>query len=126
MKLFELEQQLGFVFPKAFHTIYETGAMKWLELSEEEFRNNREACINAPKAFLILYCDCEPYLFDQIPEAIETLKEWISWQERDMKVTLSKEITLIPFGFNGAGDMFCFLYTKSDHEPRDCKKFCVY
>ena len=46
MKLFELEIQLGFTFPKAFHTIYETGAMKWLELSEEQIKTDREKYIN--------------------------------------------------------------------------------
>lgn len=117
MKLFELEIQLGFTFPKAFHTIYETGAMKWLEMSKEEIRDNREAYINDSKAFLMLNCGCEPYLFDEIPKAIEILKEWIGWQEQDRKVTLSKEITLIPFGHNGGGDLYCFLYSKRDNEP---------
>lgn len=117
MKLSELERQLGFTFPKAFHAIYETGAMKWLEMSEAEIMNNREAYINDPKAFLMLNCGCEPYQFDEIPEAIKTLKEWISWQEQDRKVTLSKEITLIPFGHNGGGDLYCFLYSKNDNEP---------
>lgn len=118
MKLFELERQLGVTFPKAFHNIYETGAMKWLEMSNEEIRYNREAYINDSKAFLMLNCACEPYLFDEIPKAIETLKEWIGWQEQDRKVTLLKEITLIPFGHNGGGDMYCFLYSKSSSEIR--------
>lgn len=117
MKLFELERQLGLTFPKTFHAIYETGAMKWLEMSKEEIRNNREAYINDPKAFLMLNCGCEPYLFDEIPETIELLKEWIDWQEQDRKVRISKEIELIPFGHNGGGDLYCFLYSKSNDEP---------
>lgn len=117
MKLSELEKQLGFTFPKAFHTIYETGAMKWLEMSKEEIKNNREAYINDPNAFLMLNCGCEPYLFDEIPEAIQKLKEWIGWQEQDENVTLSEEITLIPFGHNGGGDLYCFLDAKSNPEP---------
>lgn len=31
MKLMELEQQLGISFPKKFHEIYETGAMKMVQ-----------------------------------------------------------------------------------------------
>ena len=41
MKLMELEQQLGISFPKKFHEIYETGAMKWLEMNSEQIQKNR-------------------------------------------------------------------------------------
>mgnify|MGYP002626965243 CR=1 FL=1 len=117
MKLFELEKQLGFTFPEAFHTIYETGAMKWLEMSREELKNNREKYISDSKAFLMLNCDCEPYLFDEIPETIERLKKWIVSQEQDRNISLSEEITLIPFGHNGGGDLYCFLVSKTENEP---------
>lgn len=116
MKLTELETLLNVTFPKAFHKIYETGAMKWLELASAELKERRQEYINDSKAFLMLYANCEPYLFEEIPQAIEKLKEWISWQENDCKVKLSQNVTLIPFGHNGGGDMYCFLYT-GDGEP---------
>lgn len=117
MTLNELEKQLGINFPKAFHRIYETGSMKWLEMSRQELKDNREAYISDTKAFLLLNCSCEPYLFCEIPKAAEELKEWISWQEQDRKVKLSDNITLIPFGRSGGGDMYCFLYREGEDEP---------
>ena len=117
MKLAELEQELKVQFPKAFHRIYETGAMKWLEMSQEEFTANREEYINDSKAFLMLDCSCELLIFDKISEAIDDLKEWIGWQEKDNSVTLSEDITLIPFGKNGGGDLYCFLYSSKTEEP---------
>ena len=109
MKLGELERQLGLTFPKSFHTIYETGAMKWLEMSKYEVPNNREDYINDTKAFLMMNCDCELYQFEEIPNAIDKLKEYVHWQAQDRKATLSTEISLIPFGHNGGGDLYCFL-----------------
>ena len=117
MKLAELEKKLEVRFPKAFHRIYETGAMKWLEMSKEEITANREEYINDSKAFLMLDCSCELYIFDKISEAIDDLKEWIDEQEKDTDVTLSEGITLIPFGQNGGGDLYCFLYSSETEEP---------
>ena len=71
MKLMELEQQLGILFPKKFHEIYETGAMEWLEMNSEQIQKNRNDYLQDTKAFLMLNCDCEPYSFDEIPEATE-------------------------------------------------------
>ena len=73
MKLMELEQQLGISFPKKFHEIYETGAMKWLEMNSEQIQKNRNDYLQDTKAFLMLNCDCEPYSFDEISEAMDTL-----------------------------------------------------
>ena len=116
MKLTELETRLNVTFPKAFHKIYETGAMKWLELTSAELKERRQEYINDSRAFLMLYCGCEPYQFEEIPQAIEDLKELIGWQEKDRKVTLSKDVTLIPFGHSGGGDIYCFLYS-DEGEP---------
>lgn len=118
MKLVELEKELGVAFPKRFHEIYETGAMKWLELNKDKFKNNRDNYINDEKAFLMLNCGCELYPFDEIPKAIETLQEWIKWQEEDEKVVLADGIILIPFGHSGRGDMYCFLYSSETEEPQ--------
>lgn len=41
MKLSELESNIGTAFPQKWHSIYETGAMEWLELSQPEFWENR-------------------------------------------------------------------------------------
>lgn len=118
MTLNELEKSLGVIFPAKFHEIYETGAMKWLEMSEAQIKKDRDKYINDEKAFLMLNCWCELYLFDEIPEAIKTLKEWIQWQEEDTGVSFAKGITLIPFGHSGGGDMYCFLYSSETKEPK--------
>ena len=88
MTLKELERVLGLSFPKKFHELYKIGAMKWLEMDKAEIKNHREEYMNDTKAFLMLNCPCEPYSFDEIPKAIETLKEWIGWQEQDRKVKI--------------------------------------
>ena len=51
MKLMELEQQLGISFPKKFHEIYETGAMKWLEMNSEQIQKNRMIISKIRKRF---------------------------------------------------------------------------
>lgn len=117
MKLNELEEKIGIVFPQKFHEIYQTGAMKWLEMSKEEFKEKRQCYINDEKAFLMLNCDCEMYLFDEIPEAIEDLKELIKLQEDDTGAVLSENVNLIPFGHSGGGDKYCFLYKLGSSEP---------
>lgn len=88
MKLMELEQQLGISFPKKFHEIYETGAMKWLEMNSEQIQKNRNDYLQDTKAFLMLNCDCELYPFDEISEAMDTLKEWIQCREEDEEQSL--------------------------------------
>ncbi len=118
MKLMKLEQQLGISFPKKFHEIYETGAMKWLEMSSEQIQKNRNDYLQDEKAFLMLNCDCEPYSFDEIPEAMDTLEEWIQCREEDEEQSLLEGITLIPFGHGGNGDLYCFLYAPHFLEPQ--------
>lgn len=118
MKLMELEQQLGILFPKKFHEIYETGAMEWLEMNSEQIQKNRNDYLQDTKAFLMLNCDCEPYSFDEIPEAMDTLKEWIQCREEDEEQSLLEGITLIPFGHGGNGDLYCFLYAPHFSEPQ--------
>lgn len=117
MKLNELQEKIGITFPQKFHEIYQTGAMKWLEMNKEELKEIRQDYINDEKAFLMLNCDCELYLFDEIPNAINELKEWIKEQEDDTGVSFSGDFTLIPFGHSGSGDKYCFLYKLGSSEP---------
>lgn len=118
MKLYELEQKLKVKFPCKWWDIYNTGAMEWLECSEDEFKNKRESYISDPNSFLMLSCDCEPLLFYKISEKIDDLNEWISWAEEDEELFLKENIKLIPFGESGAGDLYCFLYrTDRSSEP---------
>lgn len=110
MKLSELESKMGVKFPKKWHEIYDTGAMEWLEIGGEKFRENSERYRNDPKAFLMLYGSCEPLFFDEIPEYLDELNEWISWRTKDDGAVLKDGLTLIPFGHNAGGDLYCFLY----------------
>lgn len=117
MKLSEIESFLGVSFPKRWHEIYNTGAMEWLEVGEEKFRENRERYINDPKSFLMLNCDCEPLMFHEIPKRLDDLNEWISWRSKDEGLALKSGIQIIPFAATGGGDLFCFLYEGTE-EPK--------
>ena len=114
MKLAELEAKLGVQFPARYHEIYETGAMKWLEMTPEELKANRMAYIADVSAFLMINCGCEPYLYDEIPAAMDDLRELLSWTEKSGR-KLRADILLIPFGHEN-GDFYCFSY-QGDGEP---------
>ena len=122
MKLNEIENILKIKFPARFHKIYETGAMEWLEISREEFNKNSDKYKNDPKAFLMLWCDCEPYPFADIPEAVNHLDELIKMQEEDEEVSLKENIRLVPFGHSN-GDVYCFLYEYDNSEPKVIRYF---
>ncbi len=83
--------------------------MEWLEAGVGVFRKNRDKYLNDPKAFLMLSCDCEPLMFDEIPERIEEVGEWISWRTEHDGAALKKGVALVPFAMRGNGDLFCFI-----------------
>lgn len=119
MNLQELEKKIDFKFPNKWWKIYQTGAMKWLELSKKEFSSDKNKYISNPNSFMMLNCDCELILFDEIPKHIQKLKRWIKEQERDDESKFDKQIALIPFGQNASGDLYCFLYEdKEGSEPK--------
>lgn len=118
MTLKEIESILEIKFPKKWQEIHSKGMMEWMELSIEQFRENREQYIHNPNSFFMFESDCEPLFFDEIPERIEELKEWISWREEDEKITFDDSITLIPFAQTGCGNLYCFLYEKGVNEPK--------
>lgn len=117
MKLSEVEKQFEVTFPKRFHEIYDTGAMEYLELSNDEFQKVRSKYTNDSKAFLMMNGDCEPLFFEEIPERSEELKEWLSWREEDRKETLRGGIKLVPFAQTGGGDLYLLVYDGSE-EPK--------
>ena len=118
MKLSELENKLCIKVPEKMRSIYETGAMEWLETTHEEFMANRERFINDPKAFLMLNCDCEPLRFEQWEERSTEIDEWLEWKtESEDNFTLKEGIKLIPFAIMGTGDNYCLMY-EGDNEPK--------
>lgn len=118
MTLAELEKSLDVRFPEKFHEIYETGAMEWVEVGSKKFDENRDFYLNDPKAFLMLYCDCEPIFFEEIPTIIDTLNEMLLWRKDDNNEELDGKYRLVPFAMNGGGDMYCFLYESGNDEPK--------
>ena len=117
MKIFELEKALNTEFPEKFHDMCSSGDMEWLENSSEEFSLHRNKYINNPDSFLMLNCDCEPILFENIPESIEDLNELIGYQEEDEDKEFNDEFKLIPFAKTAGGDYYCFAYNGTDKEP---------
>lgn len=118
MTLNHIEKMLQIQFPKKWWEIYSKGMMEWMELSIEEFREKKEEYIYNPNSFFMMRCDCEPLFFDEIPERIEELKEWISWREEDEKLIFDDSMKLIPFAQTGGGDLYCFLYENAVKEPK--------
>lgn len=119
MKLYEVEQHFHIIFPKKWHTIYETGAMEWMELSPDIFCTNRKKYISDSNAFLMMCCDAEPIFFEELQVWIDTLHEWIAWKQEDTQVMLKQNIRLFPFAQESSGDLYCFLYEKeSQKEPK--------
>ena len=117
MTLEELEKQQEVRFPQAFHRIYDTGAMKWLELSQAELKPRIQEYVNDSKAFLMMNCDCEMYLFEEIQGAAEELAKLASWMEEDKKLRIKSSVRIVPFGHSGGGDIYCLLYTEGCDEP---------
>ena len=119
MELQILERKIGVTLPRQWQEIYRTGAMNWLELSKKEFSRKRKDYIDNPDSFMMLNCDCELFLFDEISKQIQKLNRWIKEQEQDEESTFDKQFTLIPFGQSAAGDLYCFLYENEEtSEPK--------
>ncbi|MBQ8167262.1 MAG: SMI1/KNR4 family protein [Lachnospiraceae bacterium] len=118
MTLEQIESILQIKFPKKWWEIHSKGIMEWMELSINEFREKREEYIFNPNSFLMLECDCEALFFDDIPERLDILKEWISWREEDENLVFDDNKKLIPFAQTGGGDLYCFLYENSADEPK--------
>ena len=123
MTLNELETRQEVRFPQAFHRIYDSGAMKWLELTRSELKARIEEYVSDTAAFLMLDCDCEMYLFEEIQSAAEELAQLSRWQEEDKKLRIRDGLRIVPFGHSGGGDIYCLLYTPENSEPMVIRYF---
>jgi hypothetical protein len=123
MTLNELETRQEVRFPQAFHRIYDSGAMKWLELTRAELKARIEEYVSDTAAFLMLDCDCEMYLFEEIQSAAEELAQLSRWQEEDKKLKIRDGLRIVPFGHSGGGDIYCLLYTPENSEPMVIRYF---
>ena len=123
MTLGELERQQEVRFPQAFHRIYNSGAMKWLELSRAELKARIKEYVSDTTAFLMLDCDCEMYLFEEVQSAAEELAQLSQWQEEDKKLRIKDGLRILPFGHSGGGDIYCLLYIPENSEPMVIRYF---
>ncbi|WP_024857388.1 SMI1/KNR4 family protein [Ruminococcus albus] len=123
MTLNELETRQEVRFPQAFHRIYDSGAMKWLELSRAELKARIKEYVSDTTAFLMLDCDCEMYLFEEVQSAAEELAQLSQWQEEDKKLRIKDGLRILPFGHSGGGDIYCLLYTPENAEPMVIRYF---
>ncbi|MBE6867172.1 MAG: hypothetical protein E7494_00215 [Ruminococcus albus] len=123
MTLNELETRQEVRFPQAFHRIYDCGAMKWLELSRAELKARIKEYVSDTTAFLMLDCDCEMYLFEEVQTAAEELAQLSQWQEEDKKLRIKDGLRIVPFGHSGGGDIYCLLYTPDNAEPMVIRYF---
>ena len=83
-------------------------------MSSERFAKKYD---NDPKSFMMMNGEVEPLFFEEIPERAEELAEWLSWRAEDTGETPRKEIKLMPFAQNGAGDLYLFVY-EGKSEPK--------
>ena len=118
MTLKDIEKTYEIKFPVKWWEIYSKGMMEWMEIGIEEFNEKREEYIYNPQSFFMMRCDCEPLFFDEIPERMEELKEWISWREEDEGLVFDEDLKLIPFAQTCGGDLYCFLYENAVSEPK--------
>ena len=123
MTLNELETRQEVRFPQAFHRIYDSGAMKWLELTRSELKARIKEYVSDRAAFLMLDCDCEMYLFEEVQSAAEELAQLSRWQEEDKKLKIRDGLRIVPFGHSGGGDIYCLLYTPENSEPMVIRYF---
>ena len=123
MTLNELETRQEVRFPQAFHRICDSGAMKWLELTRSELKARIKEYVSDTAAFLMLDCDCEMYLFEEIQSAAEELAQLSRWQEEDKKLRIRDGLRIVPFGHIGGGDIYCLLYTPENSEPMVIRYF---
>lgn len=114
-----LEDDLGITYPKCFRKIDHTGAMEWLKHDYTWIEKNREALESNPKAFLYGMSDCELTPFRMIHEDMAYLEEMYNYDELYVsgEIQLNSKYKIIPFGKEGGGDVYCFLYQENNIEP---------
>lgn len=115
----QVEDNLKIKFPKLFHKIYEKGAMDYLKHSDEWIEKNKEILKNTPEAFFYnITAEYEPLPFCNIKEEIEYFEDLLNYDD-DYSSGLYKinpTYRFIPFGSEGGGDIFCFMFTEGKEE----------
>lgn len=95
--LHTLESQFGFTYPPLYHQLYADGMLS--------YGAGGEALLDNPP--LLFWADFEIVLPEQVAAAREEFYAPVNYRE------VPKGMNLIPFGMNGAGDLYCFNTTSS-------------
>ena len=117
MDLESIENKYGFRYPEKFRKIFESGAMEWITVGHDGFHSRKDEFMSDPKAFLLRVGGCELIGLDEFDEEIEYLYELIEMDREYSGLILKPGYRLVPFGFNGGGDKFCFVYEEGKDEP---------
>lgn len=101
--LHTLESQFGFTYPPLYHQLYGDGMLS--------YGAGAEALLENPP--LLFWADFEIVLPEQVAAAREEFYAPVNYRD------VPKNMNLIPFGMNGAGDLYCFngTHTKSGNLP---------
>ncbi|MBQ8965891.1 SMI1/KNR4 family protein [Ruminococcus sp.] len=118
MTLEQLERQQEVTYPAKFREIYDRGGMNWLTLSRGEFKERLREYAADSKAFLMMNCDCEMSLFEDVQALAEELAKLAQWQQEDKHVSIKKGLRIVPFGRSGGGDVYCLLYREGMAEAQ--------
>ena len=115
----QVEENLKIKFPELFHKIYDKGVMDYLKHSDEWIENNKESLKNSPEAFFYnITAEYEPLPFCDINDEIEYFEDLLNYDD-DYSNGLCKinpTYRFIPFGSEGGGDIFCFMFTEGKVE----------
>lgn len=107
--LSEIEAKFEFHYPDVYKRLFEDGMLDWGETGSDWYKNTYPKIRQRPP-FLVFASD-----FKLIPltEIENTFKK--------IKIIDELYSLAIPFGKNGAGDIFCFLYDKEKQLNCICK-----
>ncbi len=115
----QVEENLKIKFPELFHKIYDKGVMDYLKHSDEWIENNKESLKNSSEAFFYnITAEYEPLPFCDINDEIEYFEDLLNYDD-DYSNGLCKinpTYRFIPFGSEGGGDIFCFMFTEGKVE----------
>ena len=123
MALRDVEMALGVSFPELFHAIYDSGMMDYLLHPKERTGDRPARGKNAAQRedfFGEGMGDCRLLAFEDLPSARDELSVCLHFDlgiypERQ---SLNPLYRIIPFARKISGDLYCFLYTEGENEPK--------
>ncbi len=100
-----IEQQFNFTYPELFKEIYVEGKLDW-GLPDANWFQNVYPTLKTNPPFLLYAKDFELLNFDEVIQELQLLNNPDDYRK------VNPIFKFIPFGSNGAGDFYCFYYSR--------------